>query len=139
MRAASLILVVTCTVFSGAQGFASSTCPEEQEADQLPPADLTPCRLLDPIVRAPRSLPLNEYEAKLGEYLAMNCHRNLTRGWKVDKRIRDTGPWVATYQNGAWSGAYNGTHQPVLVWYSPEMYQWLKANRSVAAPSRGSG
>src|SRR5262252_451465 len=100
MRAVSLILVVTCTVLSGAQGFASSTCPEEQEADQMPPADLTPCRLLDPVVRAPRSLPLNEYEAKLGEYLAMNCHRNLAGGWKVDKRIRDTGPWVATYQNG---------------------------------------
>src|SRR5205085_11507119 len=25
--------------------------------------------------------------------------------------------------------SYNGTHAPVLVWYSPEAYEWLKTNR----------
>ena len=81
-------------------------------------------------MRNPRALALNEYQAKLGEYLRNFCHRNLSGGWKVDKRVRDTGPYVANYQNGKWSGVYNGTHPAVLIWYSPEFFGWLKENRS---------
>ena len=77
----------------------------------------------------PSRLPLNEYEAVLGQYLEAMCHRDLAGGWKVDKRVRDTGPWIGTFANGQWTGKYHGTHAPVLVWYSPEMYAWLKANR----------
>ena len=58
------------------------------------------------------------------------CHRDLSRGWKVDKRVRDTGPYVAAYLRGSWSANYYGTHAPVLVWYSPDMFAWLKANRN---------
>ena len=58
------------------------------------------------------------------------CHRNEAGGWKVDKRIRDTGPWIGTFANGAWTGQGFGTHAPVLIWYSPSMYEWLKANRA---------
>ena len=46
-----------------------------------------------------------------------------------DKRIRDAGPWIGTFRDGKWSGKYFGTHVPVLIWYSPEMHEWLKANR----------
>src|SRR5262245_23706943 len=131
-RTCCSLVVAACTgLLPCQQGFASPTCPEEQEVEQLPPADLTPCRLLDPIVRAPDAQKLDTYERQLNDYLNMNCHRNLAGGWKVDKRIRDTGPWVGTYRDGKWSGAYNGTHQPVLVWYSAEAYQWLKTNRPV--------
>ena len=57
------------------------------------------------------------------------CHRNEAGGWKVDKRVRDTGPWIGTFASGKWSGQGFGTHAPVLIWYSPQMYEWLKANR----------
>ncbi len=86
-----------------------------------------------PIVRKPSALPLNEYQAKLADYLRNFCHRDEKAGWKVDKRVRDTGPWIGTYANGHWAGNYFGTHAPALIWYSPDMYAWLKVNR----PSEG--
>src|SRR5437879_463425 len=78
---------------------AAGTCPDEQSTEQLP-TNLTRCAELDPIVRRPTALPLDQYEAKFGEYLALMCHRNEAGGWKVDKRVRDTGPWIGTYANG---------------------------------------
>ena len=107
---------------------AANDCPEEQRSPQVP-TDLKLCEELEPIIRRPRALPLNEYQAKLGTYLQNFCHRDLRNGWKVDKRIRDTGPYVAAYLRGSWSASYYGTHAPVLVWYSPDMFAWLKANR----------
>ena len=107
---------------------ASPTCPDEQDTPQIP-TNLDLCRSLESAVRQPSALPLKDYEIKLGEYLGAMCHRNEDGGWKVDKRIRDTGPWIGTFANGAWTGQGFGTHAPVLIWYSPLMYEWLKANR----------
>ena len=39
------------------------------------------------------------------------------------------GPWIGTYRDGEWKGKYHGTHVPVVIWYSQEMVEWLKANR----------
>ena len=91
------------------------------------PTDLALCEALLPIVRKPSALPLNEYQASSATTLRNFCHRDEKSGWKVDKRVRDTGPWVGTYANGHWAGNYFGTHAPALVWYSPDMYAWLKA------------
>ncbi len=79
---------------------ASPTCPDEQPTAQLP-QDLKFCKDLEPVVRNPEGLPLDQYEAKLGAYLGAFCHRNVEGGWRVDKGIRDTGPWVATYRDSA--------------------------------------
>ena len=130
MRAGCSIAVFTsCAVLlTCAQTSATTTCPEEQSSPQLP-TDLALCEALLPIVRKPSALPLNEYQAKLGDYLLNFCHRDEKGGWKVDKRVRDTGPWIGTYANGHWAGNYFGTHAPALVWYSPDMYAWLKVNR----------
>ena len=84
-------------------------------------------------MRKPSALPFNEYQSKLADYLRNFCHRDEKAGWKVDKRVRDTGPWIGTYANGRWEGNYYGTHAPALIWYSPDMYAWLKVNR----PSEG--
>jgi hypothetical protein len=121
-------LTAGIVLLANAEGFASVTCPDEQETPQIP-ANVALCMELEPIVRNPSALPLNEYQAKLGDYLKNYCHRNLGGGWKVDKHIRNTGPYIATYREGKWSGASFGTHAPVLIWYSPDMYQWLKVNR----------
>jgi hypothetical protein len=77
----------------------------------------------------PRALPAGEYQARLGDYLRNFCHRNPAAGWKADKRVRDTGSYTATLQDGQWTGRYHGTHAPVVVWYSKEMMGWLKVNR----------
>jgi len=114
--------------------YASPTCPDEQSTKQVP-QDLKLCEALEPIVRRPSALPLNEYEAKFNEYIGAMCHRNEAGGWKVDKRIRDTGPWIGTFANGKWTGQGFGTHAPVLIWYSPDMHAWLKANRPEHGPA----
>ena len=131
-RAFGALLAAFFVLCSTPGVYASSSCPEEQLTPQLP-VDLRLCEELEPIIRRPRGLPLNEYQAKLGTYLQNFCHRDLSKGWKVDKRVRDTGPYVAAYLRGSWSANYYGTHAPVLVWYSPDMFAWLKANRNEAS------
>ena len=129
MARRSIVILVTCLVLaSRTEAWASVACPEEQQSPQVS-TNLALCDELEPIVRKPRALALNDYQAKLGQYLQNFCHRDTRKGWRVDKRVRDTGPYVATYQNGKWTANYFGTHAPVLVWYSPEMFNWLKANR----------
>jgi len=127
-RPSIAVLTVFLLLLANASSFASPTCPDEQETRQVP-TDTALCAELEPIVRKPSALPLDEYEAKLEGYLKNFCHRDLSKGWKVDKHLRNTGPYIATYQNGKWSGASYGTHTPVIIWYSPDMYEWLKANR----------
>src|ERR1043166_6101068 len=45
---------------------ASPTCPDEQPTAQLP-QDLKLCRDLEPVVRNPGGLPLDQYEAQRSE------------------------------------------------------------------------
>jgi hypothetical protein len=130
-------LVICVGALAGLAAHASPTCPEQQATPQVP-KDLALCREFEPIVRDPSSYPLNEYEEALGKYLGALCHRDEADGWKVDKRVRDTGPWIGTYADGKWSGHYYGTHMPVLIWYSPDFYKWLKANRPLDRPAPAS-
>lgn len=109
---------------------ASSVCPAEQTTPQLP-TDPSFCASLESDIRKPSAFPLDVYEKKLGSYLRAFCHRSPASGWKADKTIRDTGPFIATLKDGKWTGAYHGTHAPVMIWYSPEMYAWLRKNRPV--------
>ena len=134
-RARSVVaLTVALGFLTSIAAQASSTCSDEQSTPQVP-KDLKLCEQLKEVVRAPHKLPLNQYEAKLSEYLTAMCHRDEAGGWKVDKRVRDTGPWIGKYENGKWTGQGFGTHAPVLVWYSPEMYAWLKQNRPEDGPA----
>jgi len=107
-------------------GSAAATCSADMKAPQLP-SDPGLCRSLDEAVRHPGALPLDQYETKLGDYLRHYCHRG--EGWTPDKRVRDTGPFIGAIVGGQWVGKYFGTHQPVLVWYSREMMDWLHKNR----------
>jgi hypothetical protein len=131
-------LAVTIGLLANVAAQASSTCPEEQATPQGP-KDSALCEKLRKELGLPHQHPLNVYETRFGEFLAAMCHRDLDRGWKVDKRVRDTGPWIGTYANGQWTGQYYGTHAPVLVWYSPEMYAWLKENRPENRPEPQKG
>ena len=131
-RATRALIAAAALILGAGVAMASELCPDEQPTRQVP-TDLALCKSLDQVVRHPRALPLDQYEAALGKYFGAYCHRNLAGGWKMDKTVRDTGPFIATLANGAWSGSYNGTHMPVLIWYSPEMYSWLKTNRPLDA------
>jgi hypothetical protein len=132
-RPAVAVFATCVAMVSSIAVAASPTCPEEQSTQQVP-TDLSMCHSLLRAVQNPSQLPLDKYEAVLHQYLEGMCHRDLAAGWTVDKRVRDTGPWIGTYASGQWTGTYYGTHAPVLVWYSPEMYAWLKANRQEAKP-----
>ena len=131
MRAiqAVLLSVVLCCL-SPLPAVPQPSCPAEQPAPLLP-ADPELCARLAPVIRQPAGLPLEKYEEALGDYLRNYCHRDADAGWRRDKRVRDTGPFTATLQDGQWVGTYRGTHAPVVIWYSPEMLAWLKANRPV--------
>src|SRR5437588_6431135 len=133
-RPRSIAMLATCfgLLSSIAVTAASPICPDEQKTRQGV-KDPAVCKKLHDMVRQPSAKPLNEYEKIVNEYFNNYCYRDEEGGWKVDKRIRDTGPWIGTYANGEWKGEYYGTHAPVLVWYSPEMYAWLKANRAKPA------
>ncbi len=123
---AAAAAVLAC-LLPAANGFAAAPCASRSEAP-LVPTDTARCAELDKLVRGPKA-QLDQYERSLAEYLSKLCHRDIAAGWKPDKRIRDTGPYVATYRDGKWSAAYYGTHPAVLVWYSREMFDWLKRNR----------
>ena len=120
---------------------AAAFCPFEQSAEQIPTtqANLDRCEQLDPIVRKPTPGQLDQYETHLSEFFNLFCHRRLDKGWTRDETVRDAGPFVATLSHdGSWTGKGLGTHAPVLVWYSPEMVAWLRANRpddGTAAPA----
>ncbi len=119
-----IVLAASAILASAIAAHASAVCPEEQDQPNQVPAPASKlCAMLDPEVRQPSKFPLDQYEKKLNEFVTNFCHRRLESGWKIDKRVRDTGPYMATYENGQWTGKYFGTHTPVLVWYSPEMYR----------------
>jgi len=103
-------------------------CSAEQP-NPLLPKDPARCAALREIVRHPSALPLDVYEAKLGAFLRAFCHRDAAGGWRRDKRMRDVGPYIATLGGGRWTGHPYGTHEPVVIWYSPEMLAWMHENR----------
>ena len=129
--AAAAVLVSLLPVASLA-----APCVSRSE-EPLFPTDTGRCAELAKLVRGPKG-QLDQYERNLAEYLSKLCHRDVAAGWKPDKRIRDTGPYVATFRDGKWRAAHYGTHPAVLVWYSRDMFDWLKRNRQKedAPPAR---
>lgn len=112
----------------GLAASAAETCSALRPTE-LRPTDLAECAVLEPDIRRPGALPMQEYQEKLGRFLRNYCHRNPGAGWVTDKKLRDTGPFVGHLASGPRSGVYHGTHAPVVVWYSPDMYAWMKENR----------
>jgi cytochrome c len=121
----SLVLLALSCSFA----VASTVCTSER-AKPLRPTDRTLCTEFEKSVRKPRALSLDAYQAKLEQFLRNFCHRDEASGWKRDKHVRDTGPYIGTLKDGKWTGTYFGTHAPVVTWYSPDMHEWLKSNRA---------
>jgi len=131
MRHASGLAAATLTALILATAArASDLCPDEQPTEQIPPKDPAYCANLDAAMRHPGAVPLDQVEHTLDDFISHYCHRRLANHWAMDKTVRDAGPFVATLANGAWTGNDEATHMPVLIWYSPEMVNWLKKYRT---------
>jgi hypothetical protein len=110
-------IAAACTAMialASSPALASLDCPAEQDAP-LVPTDPELCASLDRVIRQPSATSLDLYQAKLGDYLRNFCHRNPAAGWRSDKALRDTGPYVVTLADGKWTGTYYGTHAPVVI------------------------
>jgi hypothetical protein len=123
-----VVLAVPAIALVAGAAAAGSLCEAERPLPMVP-VDEALCAQLAPVVAKPAALPLAEYETKLGQFLRNFCHRDTAVGWVRDKRVRDTGPFTAALQMDGWHGAYHGTHAPVVIWYSPQMADWVRENR----------
>ncbi len=70
----------------------------------------------------PSRIPLARYEAELFAFLNRRGYAEL--GWRRDKEVRDTGPYLG--------GKSYGTHPAVRVYYSPGVVRWLMNGRAGA-------
>ncbi|HEX3084476.1 MAG TPA: cytochrome P460 family protein, partial [Pyrinomonadaceae bacterium] len=82
---------------------------------RLGQAQTRPCSVSFPLPN-PSDIGATNFEKKLYEFLEQGCYRN----WISDNRIRDTGPFIG--------GTSFGTHDAVRIFYSPEVWDWLKKN-----------
>jgi hypothetical protein len=71
----------------------------------------------------PSDIGAKKFEKLLYSFLDQGCYQS----WVADSQIRNTGPFI--------NGASFGTHNAVKVFYSPEVWDWLKhKNREGAIP-----
>jgi hypothetical protein len=88
-----------------------------------PPSNFgTRVRLPLPSTFLPDRLP--EFQQKLTEFLQRGDYHKV--GWSEDKGLRDTGPFLRNISYGV--------HPTVKIYYSPEIMNWLVANRTGVIP-----
>lgn len=75
----------------------------------------------------PSSMENAAFEEVLYPWLQRRAYADLD-GWEVDKRVRDTGPFI--------DNNYYGVHPAVRMYYSPGMFSWLKGGR-IGNPPNG--
>ncbi len=68
----------------------------------------------------PSSMSVADFENQMFDFLNERVYAD-ELAWLSDKRIRDTGPFIA--------GKYYGTHPAVRVYYSPGIIKWLQGGR----------
>jgi hypothetical protein len=62
----------------------------------------------------PSDIGARKFEKLLYAFIDQGCYR----GWVADSQIRNTGPFI--------NGTSFGTHNAVKIFYSPEVWDWLK-------------
>src|SRR5258708_4342358 len=91
-------------------------------AQNAAPAAAKRCEIAFPLPR-PSDIGAKKFEKLLYSFLDQGCYRS----WVADSQIRNTGPFIG--------GASFGTHNAVKVFYSPEVWDWLKhGNREGQIP-----
>ncbi|MBW8873386.1 MAG: cytochrome P460 family protein [Acidobacteria bacterium] len=96
-----------------------------QEARPPVPATAPDCGRPLPL---PSQFPFakSQYEIILGRFLRAGCYAD----WHHDKEVRPTGPTVAALGGSdphvpQWITTTLGTHNTVVVYYSPDVYRWM--------------
>jgi mono/diheme cytochrome c family protein len=109
----SLLLIVSFLV--AAPILRAESKPDEQKFGARSPLPL-------PSTFLPERLP--EFQKILTKFLQGGDYQRL--GWSEDKGLRDTGPFIKNFSFGV--------HPTVKIYYSPEIMQWLVANRAGTIP-----
>lgn len=73
----------------------------------------------------PSDVGVKKFEKMLYAFLENRCYKN----WVADNRIRNSGPFIA--------GRSLGTHDAVKIYYSPEVWDWLKHRNRQGSISDG--
>ena len=76
---------------------------------------------------------LNRYEPIVSEWMENFCYRRLRSdgndyAWEHDATARDTGPFFTRFEGGKFISQALSTHVVARVWYSPEMFEWMRKN-----------
>src|SRR6266436_4985191 len=77
------------------------------------PTSAKRCEIAFPLPR-PSDIGAKKFERLLYSFLDQGCYRN----WVADSQIRNTGPFIG--------GLSYGTHDAVKVFYSSQVWEWLK-------------
>ena len=93
---------------------------QPSHAQNPPPAKR--CKVAFPLPH-PSDIGAKKFEKLLYSFLDQGCYQS----WVADSQIRNTGPFI--------NGTSFGTHNAVKIFYSPEVWDWLKhKNREGAIP-----
>lgn len=84
-----------------------------QAQTQNQPPTPAPCDISFPLPR-PSEMGSEKFAKLLYAFLEKRCYR----GWVADREIRNTGPFIG--------GKSLGTHNAVKIFYSPQVWDWLK-------------
>src|ERR1700747_2223023 len=99
------------TVLAGATAGLIGRVNEAQTSPVQTP--LKRCDISFPLPN-PSDIGAKKFEKLLYSFLEQGCYRN----WIADREIRNTGPFIG--------GKSQGTHNAVKIFYSPEVWDWLK-------------
>ncbi len=111
-------------VFACLSTAASIVIHNSHAQQPTPPAAAAPqpCTISFPLPNA-SDIGTTKFEQLLYKFLDQGCYKN----WVADRQIRNSGPFV--------NNKSFGTHNSVKVFYSPEVWDWLKhKNRAGSIP-----
>ena len=121
-----------------AQDVSANSCAIAQRCTMVTPPDPALCLKLETKLKRPADfvsggqIQLDRFEKIVGDWMGGYCYRRATDqryDWPHDRTARDTGPFITTFANGKFNGQSYGTHAVARVWYSPEMFEWMRVNR----------
>jgi hypothetical protein len=125
------------TALFAAQTAAAQLCTEDMGSARFDPANSEMCQDLLSTVQNPSNadgvpMPLDTYETAVGQFFNAYCYRDPALNFAMDKDVRAVGPYLASLTDTGWETTYKGFHQPVVIWYAPEMVAWLETNRPLS-------
>lgn len=113
-----LVLGAGFSVWLAAPGNAQQTAQSPAQSA----AQAAPCDISFPLPNA-SEISAAKFEKLLYAFLEKSCYK----GWIADNQIRNSGPFL--------NGQSFGTHNAVKIYYSPEIWTWLKVkNRTGDIP-----